>query len=443
MINGLNSFLSPNRFISTDVEELTALELIGTQNAKINEVVKGHNSLDEKKVDKGSNFEGSWHGITHPVFADPGIAGVVEKNVSDIEKNNSDIENIKVEITTVKNELNSNFPSRLITKLRGNENVTVICKGDSMTYGTVQGGQASLNYPFVLEYKMKYIYDNQNITVLNKGVGGTTTQYALDTINDDISLNPDIVFMMYGLNDSVDGGVDIVTFEHNLNKIVKTYLEHNIEVVLLTPVPIISKTLGVDYEINVEQYCKIIKKVCEYNKLLCVDVYAEMQNLMANYLVTTSNYDITGHLKDYSIVADIVLKNIISYKCDFKRGEFIPFDTNLAFNTCCSKNVVSEGCDYMNVFYKISMGDNSVIKFAYFHNQRGAKLNLNVHDKSDGGGGWLLNFGSNYFNIANNGVSNPNKLFEVPLLGCGLYLFEVNGSSITVGSFEVSGVVIK
>ena len=163
---------------------------------------------------------------------------------------------------------------------------------------------------------------------------------------------------------------------------------------------------------------------------------------MANYLITQSNYEISGHLSDYTIVADIILKDLISYKCDFKKGELIPFDTNLAYNNVTNREVIEEDFEYMNTFYTISQGDSGVIKFAYFHNQRGVKLNLNVYDKSNGGGGWILNFGTNYHTIASNGTDNFNKLFEIPLLWGGLYFFEITGNSITTGSFVVSGATI-
>lgn len=79
MIDKMNTFLSPNRFIPNDYEELSALELIGKQNVKIDEVIDGHNSLSKEKLDINGDFTGSWFGITKPVYSDPGIANVVEK----------------------------------------------------------------------------------------------------------------------------------------------------------------------------------------------------------------------------------------------------------------------------------------------------------------------------------------------------------------------------
>ena len=88
MIDKMKTFLSPNRFIPNDYEELTALELIGKQNAKIDEVVEGTNKNEsniKNKLDINGDFLGSWHGITHPVFIEGGQEAVILKNSGDIE----------------------------------------------------------------------------------------------------------------------------------------------------------------------------------------------------------------------------------------------------------------------------------------------------------------------------------------------------------------------
>lgn len=82
MIDKMKTYLSPNRFIPNDYEELTALELIGKQNNKIDEVVEGCNKLELTKVSQGSDFKGSWYGISKPQYAEPGIASVVDKLVN-------------------------------------------------------------------------------------------------------------------------------------------------------------------------------------------------------------------------------------------------------------------------------------------------------------------------------------------------------------------------
>jgi hypothetical protein len=64
-----------------DSEEVSALDLVTKVATKTDEVVDALN----KKIGQGDNFEGSWWGIPRPVYAEPGIAGVVAKNTDDID----------------------------------------------------------------------------------------------------------------------------------------------------------------------------------------------------------------------------------------------------------------------------------------------------------------------------------------------------------------------
>lgn len=78
MIDKMKTYLSPNRFIPNDYEELTALELIGKQNAKIDEVVEGCNHLEKTKVTQGGDFNGTWCGIKRPSLATEVMPSVVD-----------------------------------------------------------------------------------------------------------------------------------------------------------------------------------------------------------------------------------------------------------------------------------------------------------------------------------------------------------------------------
>lgn len=68
-----------------DDQELTALKLILKTRDTVNKVIDGVNYLEENSIQQGDDFKGSWHGITHPAYSEPGIAGVVVKNSEDIE----------------------------------------------------------------------------------------------------------------------------------------------------------------------------------------------------------------------------------------------------------------------------------------------------------------------------------------------------------------------
>lgn len=109
----INHCINHNRFIPIDVEELTALELIGKTVEKTNEVVEKTNEIenianDNKKnkvshvqlkemykLDENANFTGSWFGLKKPTLSNEGLMAQVDKNTEDIVINDNEIEKNK------------------------------------------------------------------------------------------------------------------------------------------------------------------------------------------------------------------------------------------------------------------------------------------------------------------------------------------------------------
>lgn len=64
-------------------------EAIRTQiDGSIQEV---YDIVDEAKLDKDGDFSGSWHGIEKPVYAEPGLAGVVDALDTELTSHKADI----------------------------------------------------------------------------------------------------------------------------------------------------------------------------------------------------------------------------------------------------------------------------------------------------------------------------------------------------------------
>ncbi|WP_234573616.1 SGNH/GDSL hydrolase family protein [Rhodohalobacter sp. 614A] len=79
------------------------------------------------------------------------------------------------------------------------------------------------------------------IQVMNAGIGGNTSRDLLQRIDSDvISHNPDVVLMMIGTNDMVNSNklISVNEYENNLNHIVNRLEKRNIEVVLISPIPV-------------------------------------------------------------------------------------------------------------------------------------------------------------------------------------------------------------
>ena len=100
---------------------------------------------------------------------------------------------------------------------------TIICFGDSLTYGT--GASKGMDYPSQLSQML-------NKPVINAGVPGDTTGRALSRLDRDVlSKNPDIVLITLGGND-LKNGVSKDSAFRNFRKIVESLQKQGAEVIV-------------------------------------------------------------------------------------------------------------------------------------------------------------------------------------------------------------------
>ncbi|MGD8521681.1 MAG: arylesterase [Desulfobacterales bacterium] len=100
---------------------------------------------------------------------------------------------------------------------------TIICFGDSLTYGT--GASQGMDYPSQLSQML-------NKPVINAGEPGDTTGRALSRLERDVlSKNPDIVMITLGGNDLKNGVIRDTAFR-NLREIVESLQEQGAEVII-------------------------------------------------------------------------------------------------------------------------------------------------------------------------------------------------------------------
>lgn len=114
------------------------------------------------------------------------------------------------------------FPSPGVGPHKSNYQ-TIICFGDSLTYGT--GASQGMDYPSQLSRML-------NKPVINAGVPGDTTGRALMRLERDvISKNPDIVLITLGGND-LKNGVSKDTAFRNLREIVESIQKQGATVII-------------------------------------------------------------------------------------------------------------------------------------------------------------------------------------------------------------------
>ena len=117
---------------------------------------------------------------------------------------------------------------------------TIVCFGDSLTYGT--GARKGMDYPSQLSGMI-------GMPVINEGVPGDTTSDALRRIDDVLKKNPRIVLITLGGNDLKNGVSKDIAFS-NLELIIEKIQEKGALVILGgIDVPLFGKGFGNAYKV--------------------------------------------------------------------------------------------------------------------------------------------------------------------------------------------------
>ena len=128
--------------------------------------------------------------------------------------------------------------------------------------------------------------------VVNAGVGGNTTNDAVSRIKSDVlDRDPDIVIMMFGMNDQAvvlntgNALVSLTVFERNYCKMIEKMLAQDIDVVLMTGHEVctdnnyyVAGQYGLDYGTgNIDNYYDVIRKLASEYHLNLIDLTARSE----------------------------------------------------------------------------------------------------------------------------------------------------------------------
>ena len=159
--------------------------------------------------------------------------------------------------------LNSQSPPTRIAFREGP--IKIVCLGDSVTgvyYHT--GGRRA--YPEMVELGLRKLHGRNDISVVNAGISGQTTQDGLNRLDKDVlAHHPQLVTISFGLNDMTR--IPLETYRMNLEQLTKRCRDAGSEVILCTPNSVIDTT-GRPIE-KLVTYCEMI---CTVGRELFVPV---------------------------------------------------------------------------------------------------------------------------------------------------------------------------
>lgn len=203
------------------------------------------------------------------------------------------------------------------------EPVRVVCLGDSVTAAVRAGVQPHETFCALLQQQLSTA--DRPVEVINAGVGGNTTEHALQRFQADVlNRKPRVVVIMFGLNDSwIDAGKSASRLtEHeyraNLDAMLELLSGHEIQAVLMTPNPALAPTYGPERNATLRGYVDVVRSLARHHDLPLVDVYQHFAELAQereiNSLFTDDMHPNPAGQKQLAELLEPVLKTLLDPK---------------------------------------------------------------------------------------------------------------------------------
>lgn len=233
--------------------------------------------------------------------------------------------------------------------IRGDKGSSIVFTGDSITHGPLHTkGYRSYTEHFRerLKEKFKNNIIKEHIMVFNTGVSGATTR---DIIKDfDICVNiydPDIVFIMLGMNDSSNEIVPLEEYRKNILELINKVRE-------IGAIPILQTSNIIKMDLSrksLKFYMDIIRNVAMENNVIIIDHYShweelekENSNIKNELLNDLIHPNEKGHLEIVKFIfkkLDIFEED--SYTCNLSYPIMVENDLRIKVNNECNKEIIS------------------------------------------------------------------------------------------------------
>jgi lysophospholipase L1-like esterase len=167
---------------------------------------------------------------------------------------------------------------RLTQKLERGEPVRLAATGDSITFVCFHT-DFKRNYLTFTADALRHAYPRAKIELTiagNLGVTGTGLPKLVEKVLKD---KPDLVFVMFGMNDCADGPGGLDRYDANLTKFIHQIREASVEPVILTQNEVVEDSLDGGRRLSLPLYMKRAVEVARREKAMCVDLFAKWQRL--------------------------------------------------------------------------------------------------------------------------------------------------------------------
>jgi len=163
------------------------------------------------------------------------------------------------------------------------------------------------------------------ITVINSGVSGNTAGYLLERINTVIAQKPNLVIIMIGTNDAIEGTATYNNFTPFLSAVIDSLQHTGSSVMLLTPPPIqpwntfttdtslFKGVLTMIYNLSVSKSCYYVDVNSYLNTILTTANSHQLYYTDGLHLSATGYSDIANFIYNYMKLNNIKKSKIICF----------------------------------------------------------------------------------------------------------------------------------
>jgi lysophospholipase L1-like esterase/ubiquinone/menaquinone biosynthesis C-methylase UbiE len=201
-------------------------------------------------------------------------------------------------------------------------NLNLVFFGDSIT----DGQYVDINYKWTSLLEQR-INDSNKHYFINKSVSGETSTQGLIRFASDVQNNkPDILCILFGLNDcnfwETDNGLSRVSpqlYKKNIKEMIFRGFKFGVKKIILLTNHITLRTNilsgGISLEDNKKHYNNILRDICEEENVILIDIENEFNKLSSNelgemVLPDLLHLSVKGHEKFANIIEPILRKNI-------------------------------------------------------------------------------------------------------------------------------------
>ncbi|KXA09943.1 SGNH/GDSL hydrolase family protein [Clostridium perfringens] len=159
--------------------------------------------------------------------------------------------------------------------IRGDKGSSIVFTGDSITHGPLHT-KGYRSYTEHFRERLKEKFKNENIMVFNTGVSGATTRDIIRDFHICVNIyDPDVVFIMLGMNDSSNQIVPLEEYRSNILELINKVRE-------IGAIPIIQTSNIIKMDLSRESlkfYMDIVRAVARENNVMLIDHYSHWEEL--------------------------------------------------------------------------------------------------------------------------------------------------------------------